>query len=143
MTEKFLGFVEAESTTGEVLATMFIATQEEYGIMVAKMRTMECKQIRQQIHGAIYTHCKGHYANLAIVHASKESLVRSMMDTLQQIAVCFNYSAKRLRVLQAEQELDEDAKAGMNNRTKLQALCERGGPVVPTHCTHSNLPSQL
>ena len=37
-----------------------------------------------------------------------ESLVRSIMDTLQEIAFCFNYSAKRFRVLQAELELDED-----------------------------------
>ena len=39
MTEEFLGFVEAERTTGEALATKFIATQEEYGIVVAKMRS--------------------------------------------------------------------------------------------------------
>ena len=157
VTEEFLGFVETESTTGEALATKFIVTQEEYGNVVAKMRSQGYDdaanmagmhrgvqaRIRQQTPGAIYTHCKGHNVNLAIVYASKESLVRSMMDTLQQIAFCFNYSAKRLRVLQAELELEEDAKAGMNNRTKLQSLCERGGPVVPTHCTHSNLPSQL
>ena len=93
-------------------------------------RTMECKQIRQQIHGAIYTHCKRHNVNLAIVHATKESLVRSMMDTLQQIAFCFNYSAKRMRVLQAELELDEDAKAGMNNRTKLQYTFKSAFTVV-------------
>ena len=46
------------------------------------------------------------------------------MDTLQQIAFCFNYAAKWLQVLQAELELDEDAKASMDNRTKLQSLSE-------------------
>jgi len=39
VTEEFLGFVEAESTTGEALATKCIAIQEEYGIVVAKMRS--------------------------------------------------------------------------------------------------------
>ena len=46
-----------------------------------------------------------------------------MMDTVQQIAFSFNYSAKRLLALQAELELDDDEQAGVN-RTKLQLLCE-------------------
>ena len=46
------------------------------------------------------------------------------MDTVQQIAFSFNFSTQRLRVFQAELELDEDAQADMNNITKLQSLCE-------------------
>ena len=46
------------------------------------------------------------------------------MDPVKQIAFSFNYSAKGWRVFQAELELDEDAQAGMNNRTYLQLLCE-------------------
>ena len=34
-----------------------------------------------------------------------------MLDTLQQCAFSFNYSAQRLRIFQAELELDEDAQA--------------------------------
>ena len=44
------------------------------------------------------------------------------MDTVQQIA--FNYSAQRLRVLQTEFELDEDAQVGMKKITNLQSFCE-------------------
>ena len=44
----------------------------------------------------------------------------TMMDTVQQIAFSFNFSAQRLRFFQAEFELDEDAHAGMNNITNLQ-----------------------
>ena len=46
------------------------------------------------------------------------------MDTVQQIAFSFNYSAHRLRIFQVELELDDDAQAGMNNITTLQSLCE-------------------
>ena len=81
-------------------------------------------RIRQMIPAAIYTHCKERNVNVAIVHTSKEPLVKCMMDTIQQIAVSFNYVAKGLHALQAELELDEDAQAGMNNITNLQSLCE-------------------
>ena len=57
----------------------------------------------------------GHNVNLTTVHARKE--------TVRHIAFPFDCSAQRLRVLQAELELDEDAKAGMNNRTNLQLSC--------------------
>ena len=46
------------------------------------------------------------------------------MDTVQQIAFSFTYSAQRLRVVQAELDLNEDAQSGVNNRTNLQSLCE-------------------
>ena len=138
ITEEFLGFVEADKTTGEALAITFINAQEEYGILVAKMRSQGYDgaanmagihrgvqaRIRQLVPGAIYTHCKAHNINLAIVHASREPLIRTMMETVQQIAFSFNYSAKRLHALQAQLELDGDARAAMNKRTKLQSLCE-------------------
>ena len=50
--------------------------------------------------------------------------MKCMMDTIQQIAVSFNYLAKGLHALQAELELDEDALAGKNNINNLQSLCE-------------------
>ena len=46
------------------------------------------------------------------------------MVTVQQIAFSFNYSAERLRVFQAELELNKDAHVGLNNRTDLQTLRE-------------------
>ena len=76
-------------------------------------------RIRQLIHGINYFHFKGHSVNLYIVHASKEPLVISMMDSVQQIVFFVFCSAKRLRDLQAELEFDEDAQAGKNNRYEL------------------------
>ena len=53
------------------------------------------------------------------MRASKEPLVFSMMDSVQQIVFFVFCSTKRLRDLQAELEFDEDAQAGMNNRYEL------------------------
>ena len=128
ITEEFLGFVEAGRMTGETLATRGIRDRGGEDAQPRIRRRWQIRRgvqvrIRQVIPGAVYTHCKAHNVNLAIVHASTEPLVRTMMDTVQHIAFSFNYSAKRLRALQAELELDEGAQAGMRNRAKLQSLC--------------------
>ena len=75
------------------------------------------------------------------VHASKEPLGRSMMDTVQHIAFSFDYLAQpqRLHVFQVELELKEDAQAGMNNRSNMQSFyvtrsCERS--VYIHVCVH-------
>ena len=62
--------------------------------------------------------------NLAICHASDEPLVRNMMRTVQEIAFSFSYSAKRLLRFQESLENDAESKLAMENRTKLQSLCE-------------------
>ena len=41
--------------------------------------------IRQPAPEANYVHCKAHSLNLALVHSSKESCVRTMMATVQEI----------------------------------------------------------
>ena len=40
-----------------------------------------------------------HNLNLSIIHACKEPLVRNVMNTLQEIAFIFDYSAKKLSIL--------------------------------------------
>ena len=53
---------------------------------------------------AIYTHYTGN--DVTIVHARKELLLRKIIETVQQIVFCINYSAKKLRASLAELELD-------------------------------------
>ena len=53
------------------------------------------------------------------MHASKEPLVISMMDSVQQIVFFVFCSTKRLRSLQAELEVDGDEQAGKNKRYEL------------------------
>lgn len=50
--------------------------------------------IRQHAQEANYVHCKVHSLNLALVHSSKESCVRTMMATVQEIGFAFDYSIK-------------------------------------------------
>lgn len=83
--EEFLGFQEAESTTGEHLANKFISSLEEYGIVIDRMRgkgydgaaNMAGKhrgvqaKIRERVPQATYTHCRAHSLNMSVVHAYK------------------------------------------------------------------------
>lgn len=83
--EEFLGFQEAESTTGEHLANKFISSLEEYGIVIDRMRgqgydgaaNMAGKhrgvqaKIRERVPQATYTHCRAHSLNMSVVHACK------------------------------------------------------------------------
>ncbi|XP_052767975.1 zinc finger MYM-type protein 1-like [Mya arenaria] len=136
--EDFLGFAECESTTGETLSNAFLANLELAGVDVNKMRGQGYDgaanmsgirrgvqaRIQQRILGAVYTHCKVHCLNLAIIHASKEMYARNMMATVQQIAFAINYYAKRLLRFQENLDNDEVARVEMDKRTKLQSLCE-------------------
>jgi hypothetical protein len=136
--EDFLGFAECKSTTGEALAEAFLENLRRDGVKIENMRgqgydgaaNMSGRyrgvqaRVRQVIPAALYTHCKAHNLNLAIIHASKEQYARNMMNTVQEIAFSFNYSAKRLLKFRENLENDNLSKAEMENRTKLQSLCE-------------------
>ena len=47
-----------------------------------------------------------------------------MMSTVQEVAFCFNYSAKRLLRYQEALTNDAENRAAMTRRSKLQSLCE-------------------
>ena len=137
--EDFLGFAEAEKTTGESLANKFLAELESIGIIVGHMRAQGYDgaanmsgihrgvqaRIKETVPEASYVHCKAHNLNLAIVHACKEPLIRNLMDTVQAIAFAFDYSAKRLLNFKENLETtDDNVKEGMGKRQKLKTLCE-------------------
>ena len=73
---------------------------------------------------ASYIHCKAHQLNLALVHSSKEPCVRNMMSTVQEIALKFDYSAKRLTAFTDELSKNQNVKDQLERRTKLRTLCE-------------------
>ena len=131
--EKFIGFSECESTTGENLANAFISNIREAGLDIQNIRGQGydgaanmsgCHRgvktrIQQIVLGAVYTHCKAHNLNLAIIHASKDALVRNMFDVVQQITFHFNYSAKRQRNFKNCLSTDAVSSEAMQGRTKL------------------------
>ena len=136
--EDFVGFVQAESTTGEALFNKFIEGQRDAGLDISKMRGQGydgasnmsgCHRgvqarVQQVVPQAMYVHCKAHSLNLSIVHACKEALVRNLLDTVQQIGFAFKYSAKRLLAFKEELGNDPVAQEEMQKRTRLQSLCE-------------------
>ena len=136
--EQFIGFSECESTTGENLANAFIAKLQEAGLDIQNIRGQGydgaanmsgCHRgvktrIQQIVPEAIYTHCKAHNLNLAIIHASKNALVRNMLDIVQQITFHFNYSAKRQGNFQNCLATDAESTEAMQGRRKLRSLCE-------------------
>lgn len=81
----------------------------------------EVYRIKEVVPGAVYTHCKAHNLNLSIIHACKEPLVRHMMNTLQEIAFMFDYSAKKLGIFKEHLANDELAKANMDGHQNLKA----------------------
>ena len=81
-------------------------------------------RIRTQYPEAIYSHCKAHCLNLAILHACKVGYIRNMMDIVQTVAFAFNYSAKRLLNFKETLEADAVSRDNMEERKRLQSLCE-------------------
>lgn len=136
--ENFIGFAQCESTSGESLSEAFLTQLRNSGVNLEKLRgqgydgasNMSGKfrgvqaRIREVQPQALYTHCRAHCLNLAICHASEEPKVRNMMRTVQEIAFCFNYSAKRLLRFQEALGNDAESRLAMQKRTKLQSLCE-------------------
>jgi hypothetical protein len=136
--EEFLGYVEAKKTTGEQLAETFIENLQNLQIHVNKMRGQGYDgagnmsgihrgvqaRIRRLVPDALYVHCKAHCLNLSIMHACTLPLIRNTMDTVQHIAFAFHYSAKRLVTFKEQLQQDEVARGAMDDRTKLQNLCE-------------------
>ena len=80
--------------------------------------------IRQVNPNAVYVHCRPHVLNLCIVHASKLSLVRNIMDTMQEVTLAFKFSAKRLLVFKEQLGDNPVAREEMGRRSKLKVLCE-------------------
>lgn len=136
--EEFIGFAECKSTTGESLTEFFLENLRANSVEVDKMRA-QCydgaanmageyrgvqARIKEVVPGAVYTHCKAHNLNLSIIHACKEPLFRNVINTLQEIAFIFDYSAKKLGIFKEHLVNDDTAKANMEGRQKLKALCE-------------------
>lgn len=91
--------------------------------MAGKFRGVQAI-VKERVPLATYVHCKAHQQNLSLVYSSSEPCVRTMMATVQDIAVAFGYSAKRLDAFADELETDKTVKENMERRTKLKTLCE-------------------
>ena len=137
--EDFLSFVNADKgTNAEALTTKFLEALNNLGLPLDEMRAQGYDgasvmsghvngvqaRIKQQNRKAVYIHCRAHVLNLCIVHSPKLPLIRNIMDTVQEIALAFKFSAKR--VLAFEEQLMNNAavREEMGRQSKLKVLCE-------------------
>ena len=69
---------------------------------------------------AVYTHCRAHCLNLAIVHSCDQPVIRNMLGTLKETCNVFKYSPKRNNLLWCVIGKDSlDAK-----KTTLKKMCK-------------------
>jgi hypothetical protein len=137
--ESFLGFAEANSTTGEELATTIMTKLREYGIVTQAMRgqgydgaaNMAGKfsgvrtRIQTEIPEVYYIHCYAHCLNLAVVKSCQLPIVRNTIDTVKDVSYAFHYSSKRTgRFKTMLQQADEEQLDALDGRRKIKDWCE-------------------
>ena len=111
--EVFLGFLNVHRITGEALAEKVFNFYEEVGLNVSDMRG-QCFDGASNMSGqkkglsafiqiqnskAVYTHCNSHILNLSIASASKLLDVQTVLAKMTALAIFFNYSPKKERLL--------------------------------------------
>ena len=136
--EEFIGFKHAKSVKGVAISDIIVRFLEDVNLDIRNIRA-QCYDGAANISGkyngvqakilelspeASYIHCKAHQLNLALVHSSKELCVRNMMSTVQEIALKFDYSAKRLTAFTDDLSENQNVKDQLERRTKLRTLCE-------------------
>lgn len=136
--EEFVGFKHAESVKGIAVSNIIIDFLAELNLNIQNLRA-QCyggaanmsgkyngvqARILQVASEASYFHCKTHSLNLALIHSSKDMCIRNMVSTVQDVAFCFDYSAKRLKTFFNELAKNDDVQDQMDRRTKLRTLCE-------------------
>ena len=117
--EVFVGFVEVERITGQVLAQTILQWLSTHGLSPTDIRgqcydgasnmsgaVSGCKSIvQQEAPLALYFHCAAHRLNLAVVSACKIQSFKNAESYVGEIESFFNYSAKRQRALDKAIEL--------------------------------------
>ena len=110
MHETYLGFEELKSTTGAGIAEKILASLENYGIDLLKMRGQaydECAAMKGDINGAqaiiqrkypeaLYMHCSSHTLNLVVCHAAKVREISNCISTIKEVTNFVKASAKRM-----------------------------------------------
>jgi len=132
--EDFLQFVPVNSTTGQNLATVILATLKNLGIkcdyllgqgydgaaaMSGNFKGVQ-SVIREVHPAALYVHCSAHSLNLALAHSSNIHHIRNCIGTIKSVGNFIKISAKRTELLKNKiKEFLPETKW-----TKLTSMCE-------------------
>lgn len=111
--EDFLGFNSLQRITEEAIAQSILHTLPQWNLDIkncqgqgyngasnmASSRRGTQALIREKCPKAVYTHCRSHCLNLAIVHSCDQPLIRNMLGTFNEVSNFFKYSPKRNKLL--------------------------------------------
>lgn len=104
-------FVFTADTAGETLTKTLLEKLEEFklqpsnmvgqrydgaGNIGGKVRGVQAR-IKQLYPAATYVHCRNHALNLAIVHSTRNLLVRNALNAVQDIVSFITASPKRMQ----------------------------------------------
>lgn len=129
--EEFLGFNDLQRITGEAIASSILDSLPRWNLDIKNCRgqgydgasNMSSSRrgtqarIREKSPKAVYTHCRAHCLNIAIVHSCNQPLIRNMLGTFNEVCNFFKYSPKRNKLLLAviEKETPEASKTTLLN----------------------------
>ena len=112
--EEFIEFIDVDRITGEVLFDAIDQFYQKHNLDVMDLRG-QCYDGASNMSGtkkglagrilegnpkAVYSHCASHILNLSIVSACKENNIQMVLTQMTSLAIFFNYSPKREKLLE-------------------------------------------
>ena len=112
--EEFIEFIDVDRITGEVLFDTIGKFYERSNLDLMDLRG-QCYDGASNMSGitkglagrilegnpkAVYSHCASHILNLSIVSACKENNIQIVLTQMTSLAIYFNYSPKREKLLE-------------------------------------------
>lgn len=112
--EEFVEFIEVDRITGEALFDSIVTFYNSKCLDLSSLRgqcydgTSNMSSIKKGLAGrilkenpkAVYAHCASHILNLSIVSACQENNIQMVLKQMTSLAVFFNYSPKREKLLE-------------------------------------------
>ena len=104
--KEFLGFLSLERITGEAISSAILDVLPKWNLNINNCRgqgydgASNMSSVRRGTQAllleecplAVYTHCRAHCLNLAIVHSCDQPVIRNMLETLKETC---NFSSIR------------------------------------------------
>ena len=132
--EEFLGFLSLERITGEAIASAILDVLPKWNLNIKNCRgqgydgASNMSLVRrgtqvlllEECPLAVYTQCRAHCLNSAIVHSCDQPLIRSILGTLKETCDFFKYSPKRNNLLLSVIEKDSPHA----KKTTLKNMCK-------------------
>lgn len=135
--EEFVEFIEVDRITGEALFDSIVTFYNSKCLDLSSLRgqcydgTSNMSSIKKGLAGrilkenpkAVYAHCASHILNLSIVSACQENNIQMVLKQMTSLAVFFNYSPKREKLL--EYVVQEGTQEHSNSQRKvIKGLCK-------------------